>query len=161
MNKDAISKGMGFGITSAIITTMGLIVGTHSSTNLQHAVVAAILVIAFADSMADAFGVYSSERGRDNVTTKDALISMVAAFITKFIFALTFIIPIILISNLHTAIIIDLIYGIGVLIFVNYKLAKKKKENIFKTIILHVGLAVLVVVGSHYLGQIINNAFGN
>jgi len=96
MNKNAISKGMGFGLTSAIITTMALVVGTHSGTNLTHAVIAAILIIAFADSMADAFAIYTSERGREGCSKADATTAMIAAFLTKFVFALTFLIPILI-----------------------------------------------------------------
>lgn len=161
MNKNAVSKGMGFGVTSAIITTMALVVGTHSATNLSHAVIAAILIIAFADSMADAFAIYTSERGREGCTKGDAVTAMIAAFLTKFIFALTFIIPIVAFKNLHTAIIVDLSYGVILLIIFNYRLAKQKQEAVFNTIITHVGLAVLVVILSHYLGQLINNIFGS
>lgn len=130
MIQDAIKKGMGFGISSAIITTLGVIVGIHSGTDLKHAVIAAILVIAFADSMADSLGIYFSEKSAGKNTQKECIISMITAFLSKFLFALTFLIPIALFSDLHIGIIIDLIYGAILLIVVTYYL------NYYYTIII-------------------------
>jgi len=158
--KDAIKKGLGFGVSSAIITTLGVIVGIHSGTDLKHAVIAAILVIAFADSMADSLGIYFSEKSRCDSTQKECLTSMIAAFLGKFSFALTFLIPIIIFSNLHTAIIIDLVYGMVLLTIVTYRMAKEKKENIFRMIAFHIILAIFVITVSHFIGIWINAKFG-
>jgi hypothetical protein len=88
--KDAIKKGMGFGLSSAIITTLGIIVGTHSTTDLKHAVIGAILVVAFADSLADSLGVYFSEIAREKCKKIEAFVSAISAFFTKFIFCVNF-----------------------------------------------------------------------
>ena len=46
--------GMSFGLTSGIITTLGLIVGLHSGTHSKLAVIGGILTIAMADAFSDA-----------------------------------------------------------------------------------------------------------
>lgn len=157
---DAIKKGLGFGISSAIITTLGVMVGIHSGVNLKHAVIAAILVIAFADSMADSLGIYFSEKSRADSTQKECLASMISAFLGKFLLALTFLIPIIIFSNLHIGIFIDLVYGMVLLAIVTYRLAKDKKENILSTIAFHIILAVFVITASHFIGSWIDAKFG-
>jgi len=70
----ALKKGLGFGITSAIITTLGIIVGTHAGTDIKHAVIAAILVIALADSLSDAMGVYFSEKAKSGIKSSYCII---------------------------------------------------------------------------------------
>ena len=57
----SIKKGMGFGITSGIITTLGLMVGLYSSTNSKFVVLGGILTIAIADAFSDALGIHISE----------------------------------------------------------------------------------------------------
>ena len=53
--------GMSFGLTSGIITTLGLIVGLHSGTHSKLAVIGGILTIAMADAFSDALGIHVSE----------------------------------------------------------------------------------------------------
>jgi len=149
---EAVKKGLGFGVTSAIITTLGLIVGIHSGTDLRGAVIGAILVIAFADSLADSLGIYFSERSQQNSKKSEPFIAMLTAFGGKFIFALTFIIPILVFSSLHTAIITDLLYGLILLTIFSYFSAKSKKENAFSTIVFYVLLASVVITASHFIG---------
>lgn len=50
----SIRKGFSFGLTSGVITTLGLIVGLHSSTHSDLSVIGGILSIAIADAMSDA-----------------------------------------------------------------------------------------------------------
>ena len=52
---------MSFGLTSGIITTLGLIVGLHSGTHSKLAVIGGILTIAMADAFSDALGIHVSE----------------------------------------------------------------------------------------------------
>src|SRR3989339_547129 len=58
--KNSIKKGLGFGLTSGIITTLGMIVGLNSSTHSQAVVIGGVLIIAIADAMSDALGVLFS-----------------------------------------------------------------------------------------------------
>ena len=59
--KLSIKKGLGFGLTSGIITTLGMMVGLHSSTHSDKVVIGGILIIAVADAMSDALGIHISE----------------------------------------------------------------------------------------------------
>ena len=79
-------------------------------------------------------------------------------FLSKFIFTLTFVIPIIL-FELKTAVMISIIWGLIVLIFYNYKIAKDKKVEPFKIIFEHVLIAVVVVILTYFVGKLINLIF--
>ncbi|MEM4263494.1 MAG: hypothetical protein QW666_01185, partial [Candidatus Woesearchaeota archaeon] len=54
-------KGFGFGLTSGVITTLGLIVGLDASTQSRFAVLAGIFAIAISDACSDALGMHISE----------------------------------------------------------------------------------------------------
>lgn len=156
--KGSLKKGLGFGISSAVIATLAIIVGIHAGTDLRHAIISAVLVIAFADSLADSFAVYLSEKGGEGAAAKNSLSTTLIAFFSKLIFALSFLIPI-LIFNLHLAIWIDIIYGVIVLAVYSYQLAKSKNEGAIKTVVLHILLAVVVISLSHAIGLFINSLY--
>lgn len=156
--QNALKKGLGFGISSAVIATLAIIVGLHAGTNLKNAVIAAVMVIAFADSLADALAVRLSEAGNKDATNSEAWLTTFTAFLSKLTFALSFLIPIFL-FNLHVAIWLDIIYGFIVLVVYSYNLAVTRKESIFKTISFHVLLAIIVISASHAIGLLIDNHF--
>jgi len=58
--KHSLKTGFSFGLTSGIITTLGLIVGLNSSTRSKLVVLGGILIIAIADAFSDAFGIHVS-----------------------------------------------------------------------------------------------------
>ncbi|KKK69804.1 hypothetical protein LCGC14_2930360, partial [marine sediment metagenome] len=51
--KHTIKTGFSFGLTSGIITTLGLMVGLSSGTKSRLAVIGGVLIIAIADSLSD------------------------------------------------------------------------------------------------------------
>ena len=65
--KDSIKKGLGFGLTSGIITTLGLIIGLSAGTHSKIAVIGGILTIAFADALSDSLGIHISEESTKKI----------------------------------------------------------------------------------------------
>ncbi|MFB6357478.1 MAG: hypothetical protein ABEJ96_00270, partial [Thiohalorhabdaceae bacterium] len=61
--RESLRAGLNFGMTSGVITTLGLMVGLHSGTRSALAVIGGILTIAVADSLSDAMGVHVSKEG--------------------------------------------------------------------------------------------------
>ncbi len=150
--KHSLKVGVSFGVTSGIITTLGLMVGLHSSTNSRFAVIGGILIIAIADAFSDALGIHISEEFENQHTTKQVWVATVAAFFAKFIFSLTFVIPVLLLE-LSTAIIVSIIWGFSVLAILSYQMAKEQKVSPWKVIGEHLAIASIVVVVTHYLGD--------
>jgi acid phosphatase family membrane protein YuiD len=68
--KDSLRTGISFGLTSAVITTLGLMVGLHSGTHSKIVVLAGILTIAIADAFSDALGIHVSECLNHHVNTE-------------------------------------------------------------------------------------------
>ena len=63
--------GIGFGLTSAIITTLGVIVGLGFGLDSKLVIISAILTIAIADSLSDALGVHIAKEAEGNFTHRE------------------------------------------------------------------------------------------
>jgi vacuolar iron transporter family protein len=60
--KKSLKKGFSFGLTSAVIAALGLMVGLNSGTESRIAIITGMLIISITDSSSDAFGVHISEK---------------------------------------------------------------------------------------------------
>ena len=152
--KHSIKKGFSFGLTSGIITTLGLIVGLHSSTHSAKVVIGGILIIAIADALSDAFGIHVSEESENQHTQKEIWQSTVATFFSKFVFALTFIVPVLLLP-LNQAIIMSIIWGVLLISFFSYYIAYQQKVKAYKIVLEHLVITIFVVIITHYIGDLI------
>jgi VIT1/CCC1 family predicted Fe2+/Mn2+ transporter len=148
----SIRKGFSFGLTSGIITTLGLIVGLHSSTHSNLVVIGGIFVIAIADAMSDALGIHVSEETENKHSTKEVWESTIFTFFSKFVFALTFIVPV-LFLQLSTAIVICVIWGLSLITIFNYYMAKQQNIKPYRVIFEHLIIAIIVIVITHYIGD--------
>jgi VIT1/CCC1 family predicted Fe2+/Mn2+ transporter len=144
MIKESFKTGLSFGLTSGIITTLGLMVGLHSGTNSKLAVIGGILTIAIADAFSDALGIHISEESEAQHTEKEIWESTISTFLSKLLFALVFIIPVLL-FELSTAIIISVIFGILMLSILSFNLAKEQKVRPWEVIFEHLTVALLVI----------------
>jgi len=150
--KLSIRKGFSFGLTSGIITTLGLIVGLHSSTNSSTIIVGGVLVIAIADALSDALGIHVSEESENKHSAMEVWESTVATFLSKFIFALTFIVPFLLFP-LSLAIIVSVIWGLSLIMAFSLYMAKQQNIKPFRVILEHLVIAIFVIVVTHYVGD--------
>lgn len=154
-----LKRGLGFGLTSAVITTLGMIVGLNSATHSRLAVIGGIVMIAIADALSDGLGMHiSDEFSKEKNKSKNIWKIMGFTIFFKFIFAASFLIPF-LVFSLNKAIIISLIWG-GLLISVfSFYLGEKHKGHSFKSVIEHLLIAGLVIGLTYYLGIFVGNVF--
>lgn len=157
--RHSLKTGLSFGLTSGIITTLGLMVGLHSGTHSKLVVMGGILTIAIADAFSDALGIHVSEESENKHTTKEIWESTIWTFVAKFLFALTFVVPI-LVFPLTTAIVISVAWGLSLLAVFSFYMAKDQKEKPWKVIGEHLLIAVVVIIITHYVGDWIGSAFG-
>lgn len=156
--ENSIKKGLSFGLASGVITTLGLMVGMYSGTRSQSVIIGSILTIAIADSLSDGLGMHLSEESQSSSTSKSIWQATFSAIVTKFLIALTFIIPIVAL-NLNTAIVISVIWGILLIILFSYYLAISKKERPINVILEHIGITILVIVLTYLVGNWISTLY--
>jgi len=153
-----LQTGIHFGLTSGVITTLGLMVGLHSGTHSLLAVVGGILTIAIADAFSDALGIHISEEAENVHTATEIWIATGATFLTKLLMALTFLVPV-LICELPTAIILSIVWGLGVLVVLSYRLARAQRIRPWKVIGEHLIIAVAVIMMTHLIGDWVAASF--
>jgi len=141
-----------FGISSAVLTTLGIIVGLNSATASRTAVIGGIVVIAVADSLSDSMGIYTLKKSERGTSSATAFRSALNSFLGKFIFALTFVIPFI-IFPLSFAIYLSILWGLILLAFISVQIASIHEEGIFKSVIKNLLIAIVIIVISYFVGK--------
>ena len=112
--KASFKTGLSFGLTSGVITTLGLMVGLHSGTHSRSVVIGGILTIAIADAMSDALGMHIAEESKNNGVVSEIWESTIATFVAKFLIALTFVAPVLLLP-LEAAMTVSVGWGLTLL----------------------------------------------
>jgi len=150
--KHSLKVGFSFGLISGIITTLGLIVGLHSSTHSRIYIIAGILIIALTDALSDAMGIHISEESENKHSEREIWESTGATFLSKFIFAMSFVVPVLLFT-LNAAIVICVGWG-GLLVTIfSLFLSRAQPKQRFRIIVEHLALFILVVLLTHYIGD--------
>jgi VIT1/CCC1 family predicted Fe2+/Mn2+ transporter len=116
-----------------------------------------IFTIAIADALSDALGMHLAEES-SNKNHWQVWQATLATFATKFLLALSFAIPVLLLTE-RTAVIVGVIYGMLVLIGLNFYIAKMKKEKGWKIIGEHLLIVIAVIVISYLVGSWIGMYF--
>ena len=157
--KHSLRTGFSFGVTSGVITTLGLITGLHSGTHSKKVIIGGVLTIAIADAFSDALGIHVSEESENKHSSIEIWESTLATFISKFIATITFCVPL-LVLPLTTAIIVSIAWGFFVIGIFSFYIAKEQNVASWKVVIEHMLVALLVVILTHYVGEWIGSVFG-
>ena len=158
LKSDGVRTGLFFGATSGVITTIGLITGLNAGTHSVAAVLGGIFVIAVADAMSDALGIHLAEEADPNATAQHIWAATISTFLNKFVFALSFAVPLLLLP-LDQAVVVSLLWGMLVIVVLSFFLARAQKAPPLLIIGEHLGIAILVVVLSHFIGVWVSNTF--
>ena len=155
----SLKVGFSFGLTSGIITTLGLMVGLNSGTHSKLVVLGGILTIAIADAFSDALGIHISEESENKHTEREIWQATISTFLSKFIFSSTFIAPVLL-FELSTAVIVSIVWGLSVLGILSFRMAKEQKVPPWKMVLEHVLIAVIVIIMSNAVGRWVSSTLG-
>jgi len=158
MKNRSFKPGIGFGLASGVITTLGLMIGLFSSTNSKGIVLTGVFTIAFADSFSDAIGIHFSEESKGIHSDKEIWAFTFLTFITKLFVALSFV-PLILLLSLNQSIVLNIILGFLMLSVFSYMMAKNQNKKPLKVILEHVFATLFVISLTYYLGKLINKIF--
>ena len=147
-----------FGATSSTVTSLGIVFGLAMSSNPKASVIGALLVIAIADNIADSLGIHIY-RESTTTTKENTRMFTISNFITRFGITLTFV-AFFLVLPLEYAAIACTIMGLGILVFLSYLIGVQHKTSTLREVAIHVGIAIPVIVISHFLGQAIFSYIG-
>ncbi len=143
-----------FGISSAVLTTLGIIVGLNAATASRMAVIAGIVGVAVADSCSDALGMYAAKRSERGVTARAALRGALATLLGKALFTMSFIVPFLFLDFIP-ALVASLVWGGVLLAFVNVQIAFVQQAPIVRTVARNIFFAIAIVALSYYAGTLV------
>lgn len=156
--KKTIRAGFNFGLTSGIITTLGLMVGLNSSTQSHYVVIGGILTIAVADALSDSIGMHFAVESQNSHSTQEIWEATLSTFFYKFLFSSMFILPVLL-FELIKAVLLSILLGLYLVIANSLYLARKQDISPIPVILEHIGLTLGVVIAAHYIGLFISMIF--
>jgi VIT1/CCC1 family predicted Fe2+/Mn2+ transporter len=157
--RQSVKTGLSFGLTSGVITTLGLLVGLNAGTHSRVVVIGGIMTIAVADALSDAMGIHLAEESKNNGSEREIWEATLATFAAKFVIAMSFVLPVILLP-LDQAVLASIGWGLSLLTLLSYGLAKAQRIAPWKVIAEHGAIALLVVAATHFLGEWIGRTLG-
>jgi VIT1/CCC1 family predicted Fe2+/Mn2+ transporter len=146
-----------FGITSAIVTSLALMLGLDQTRDPKTSIVGALLLIAIADNIADSLGIHIYRESLPG-TESNPKVNTISNFATRLAVMMLFV-GIVLALPLTIAIAISVAVGLALLTVLSYYIAINQRTSIALSIVHHLGIAIVVIFLSHYLGQLIGNMF--
>jgi VIT1/CCC1 family predicted Fe2+/Mn2+ transporter len=135
-----------------VITPLGLMVGLNAGTHSRLAVIGGIVTIAVADAFSDALGIHVAEESKNHGSVSEVWESTIAALLAKFLTALTFLVPVLLLP-LEEAVMVSMGWGLSLLVVLSYVLARVQLIPAWKVIAEHVVIGVSVIVITYYVGD--------
>lgn len=155
----SVRVGVSFGLTSGVITTLGLLVGLSSGTNSRAAVVGGILTIAVADSLSDGLGIHVSEESEGSRSSQEVWMATGVTVGAKLLMALTFLVPVLLL-DLDAAVIVSIVWGGVALGLLSYLVAAGQGTRPLPVIGEHLAVATFVVVAAQLIGSAVARVIG-
>ncbi|HEY5626754.1 MAG TPA: hypothetical protein VIR79_02305 [Nitrospira sp.] len=149
--RPSFKTGFSFGLTSGVITTLGLMVGLDAGTHSRAVVLGGICTIAVADALSDAMGIHLAEESKNRGSTH-VWESTIATFVAKLGIALTFTVPVLLLP-LRVAMLVSVFWGLLLLTVLSFLLARAQGIAPWKVVGEHLTIALCVVTLSHLVGD--------
>ncbi len=150
--------GLSFGLTSGVITTLGLMVGLHAGTHSRAAVLGGIMTIAVADALSDALGIHITEEA-NNREAAHVWESTAATFTVKFLSAASFALPVLALP-LEQAMVVSLVWGLCLLAGFSWLMARTQRLGPWGIVGEHLLIAVAVIAVTYCLGRWIGATVG-
>jgi vacuolar iron transporter family protein len=148
----SLFTGLGFGATSGIMATLGLIVGMETLTGSLTTTLAAIYIITFSDGLADSLGIHLSQETNKKITDKEVWKSTLYTLFFKVFIALSFTIPLIL-NPSSVGVILCIVWGYFLLGALSYIIAKRKEKNSIPIVLEHWGIMTFVLIVTYFISM--------
>lgn len=144
-----------FGATSAVTSSLALIVGLNQLEVPRIGLIGGLLVLGFADNIADALGmhIYSESKSRSHTKLNTAENYITRAGITLLFAAFVLLLP------FQYALAASVITGIAVIALLSYFIAVEHGLKVGRTVAEHLVVTALVLVVSQLVGASIREMF--
>ena len=122
-----------FGITAAIITSMGIIAGLSYGVASRSSIVAGLIIVAIADNISDTMSIHIYKES-EGASRREINTTTYGNFLIRLAVVLTFI-GIVVLFPANLAVIFCSVWGMILLACLSYAIAKMKNANLYYEII--------------------------
>ena len=150
--KHSIQVGVSFGLTSGVITPLGLMVGLAAGTHSSVAVIGGVATIALADALSDALGIHIAEEAEQVHTPAQVWVATASTAVSKAATAGSFLVPLALLP-LEQAVWAGLAWGALLIVGLSYLVGRDQQVKTRWVIVEHLVVAGVVVLASHGIGR--------
>jgi VIT1/CCC1 family predicted Fe2+/Mn2+ transporter len=147
---------LSFGVTSAIMTSLAIVVGLGGTANSM-TIITALLIIAVADNISDSFGIHIYKESECS-SKKEVKETTFGNFIARLITTSIFIIFVIFLST-DLAMIFSAIFSLLSIGIMSYFISLHQKKNPYTSILKHLSIAIIILISSLLLREVISNIF--
>jgi hypothetical protein len=140
-----------FGSTSAIVTSMGVIIGLGAATARTATIVSSLLIFAVADNISDSLSIHMYQEA-EKLDERSAFRATLTNFVARLLITLSFVMITMLLAYPYAGI-VALAWGFLLLTGLSYALAMERRVGPMPEIGKHLGVAVLVIAASRVIGS--------
>lgn len=140
-----------FGATSAIVTSVGLIVGFGLAEVPKTAIITSLLIVGLADNLTDTLSIHIFQES-ELLEQRTALRATISNFLVRAFIAGTFTALVALLPG-SMASLSCLAWGTALLILLTYFVARNRNTRIGSELLKHLALAAFVILASGLIGN--------
>jgi len=145
-----LPRQVAFGSSSAIVTSLGLIVGFGAAAVSRAALVSGLLIIGLADNISDSLSIHIYQES-ENLETGSAFKATLTNFLARLVIAITFV-GIVLFSRPSIAVAVSVAWGVLLLGALTYRVARIRQVSPWPEMMRHLAVALIVIGVSRGLG---------
>jgi len=149
-------KDYSFGATSAVITSLAIIISLSRVVSAKISIITALLVIAIADNISDSFGIHIYQESQ-HVRAKEVKKTTLYNFLARLL-VVSILILFILLLPIDLAVILSVVFGLSIIVLLSYFISKHQKDNPYSIVIEHLALTVIVIIASLFLRAFISQS---
>ena len=153
-------SGLYYGVISATMTVIGLVMGLSLGTESKLSIIIAISTMAVSDTLADAFGIFMAHKLDDDKEI-DATKQAIYVIASKAAIGLSFLLIFYLIKNMLACQIVSIIFAYSIIVSACNYLAEINKENKVKLISRYTGITTIIVILTIILSKIVKSTLEN
>ncbi len=144
-----------FGATSAVTGSLALMIGLNQLAVSKLGIIGALLVIAFADNIADSLGMHIYAESKSKSHTH---VNTITNYLTRL--GITLILALFVVAlPLQYAVALSIIFGLVVMAVLSYLIAKSHGMNPSRVVAEHLIVTILIVLASQFIGSTIRAIF--
>jgi VIT1/CCC1 family predicted Fe2+/Mn2+ transporter len=150
MSRGTRLRRLSFGSTSAVVTSIGLVVGFASMSTSRATLIASLLIVGIADNLTDSLSIHLYQEA-EGLEPREAFVSTVTNFLARLAITATFIALVALLTD-GWLITVATVWGLALLGMLTVSLARQRHAPVRRELTRHFAIAIAVIVLSRAIG---------